>query len=493
MILITIILFSCLKTPLQAQTAGEVIASTIEAMGGLNAWQNIDYIKMTHAGHKYWLEQSENPNGPFITSYEVVEEIRGVWKRQLSRKESTNQFQSKKATTSKVTLNENRGIMKFGERSFPIPFQYRIGYDEWTRYAPERLIFESQNQVLSFEGETLIEGTPHFQVSYTINKLKRTLFINKHTRVLGQAEIETHLPYDIFNYPWGKFVTTIKFSLHWLYPGGIRYPAQWDVHKLGKPYKSITILDVDFSPKVDDTAFAMPAKLPATPDPVLVTDIKLKTSGIEEVAANIKTIPGQWYVGHIVQSDGILVIEGPISSGYNEQHLAFLKKQYPKKPIKAVFITSDAWPHIGGIRPFAADEIPIYTHKLNKEVIENVLSADHSLIPDAYELKKPKTKFKFIEKATLIDDATTPVMILPINGEGGERMIALYFPKQKALYASDLVQYNSRTQEFFSPQYLSELKRIVDSYKLEVKTVFAIHTSPMLWQKVLDSLKAQTK
>lgn len=491
--LFTIIMAACLGQAVQAQQAQEIIQSTIDAMGGMSVWQTIDYIKMKHAGHKYWLEQSENPNGPFITSYEVVEELRGVHKRQLSRKETTHQFQSAKATNTEVVLNDDAGVMKFGERLFPLPYQYRSSFDEWLRYAPERLILESLDQPLHFEGEVLLEGTSHFKISYSVNQLKRTLYINKHTRVLSQAEIESHQPYDVFNYPWGRFVTTIRFSLHWLYPGNIRYPAQWDIYKLGKHFRSSTIFDISFNAQPDAATFKLPDNLPQTPAPQLVSDIPLNVSGKVEVAANISTIPGQWYVGHIVQSDGILIIEGPISSGYNQQHLEFIKQQYPDKSIKAVFATSDAWPHIGGIRAFAANSIPIYTHRLNEEVISNVLNADHSLFPDQYEQKRRKPKFHFIDTPLLIDDENTPVQVIPVNGEGGERMVALYFPRQKVLYASDLVQYNVRSESFFSPQYLSEVKAMVDRHQLDVETVFAMHTAPLAWQKVLDSLKTMTK
>jgi len=476
-----------------AQSATEILDSVIERMGGKKAWQKVDFIRTQHIGHKHWLEQSESPNGPFITSYEVVEELRGVGSQKLHRKENTRQFQSREARDSEVILNGDRGLMKFGQRAFPLPYQLRVGHEEWLRYAPERLIFDATEAILSNEADQDLEGSPHHVLSYTQDKLNVKLFINRHTLVLTQAKIESYQPYDIFNYPWGKFITTIKYSLHWLYAGGFRYPAQWDVYKLGKKFRSTTIVDIDFAPDVAPDTFAIPNDVPPAPAPELVNEIALKTEALVKVAKGIQTIPGMWYVGHIEQEDGILVIEGPISSGYNEQHLAFLKKQYPNKPIKAVFSTSDAWPHLGGIRAFAAGNIPIYTHRLNEPIIRQILQADHSPMPDAYEQNKPEPQFRLVDKAITLDDPDTPVHIIPVNGEGGERMIMLYLPRQKVLYASDLVQYNGRSKNFFSPQYLSEVKQVVDQYQLEVETVFAMHTSPLPWQQVLDALKGFEK
>ncbi len=491
--LIYLVLLVTWVVPIQAQTAQEILQATVKAMGGSEKWDGIDYIRMKHAGHKYWLEQSENPDGPFIASYEVVEETRGVRQYQVHRKETTHQFQSKVARDSEVMINGEKGLMTFSGRSLTMPYQFKTGYDEWMRYAPEQLIFSGLANQSKFEGKVTVEGTEHFLVSFIKDELKHTLYINRHNYLLAQAEIESFLPYDVFNYPWGKFITKIKYSLQWLYPEDIRYPSQWDVYKLGKHFRSITIFDIDFRPKVDEGLFEIPADLPPDRTPVLVDKTPLNTEGIIEVAPGIHTIPGSWYVGHIEQNDGILVIEGPISSGYNAQHLKFLKDKYPNKPIKAVFATSDAWPHVGGIRQFAAQGIPIYTHRLNQEIISNVLKADHSLLPDAYQKSKPTPKFQLIDKEVVIDDPVTPVHILPINGEGGERMIALYFPKQKVLYASDLVQYNGRNGSFFSPQYLSEVKAMVDKHQLDVETVFAMHTSPLPWSKVLEALKNNNK
>lgn len=487
-ILITITLCLCL-TVVKAQDAKSILVDVIRAMGGMDTWKDIRQIQMTHVGHKHWMEQSENPNGPFITSYQVVDETRGVWETMLHRKESTRQFQSAGASETMLVLNEDKGLLKFGDRSFPMPASYRTSYDEWLRYAPERLIFEALNHPLKQEKDAVVEGTPHHVISYQKEGLNHKLFINTNTHLLYQAEIESFLPQDVFNYPWGKFKTTIIYSLQWLYPGEIRYPAQWSIYKLGKLYQSSTITSISFQSELDSDLFEIPENIPALPPAQPVEETTLPIDQITKVADNMYTIPGSWYVGHIIQEDGILIIESPISSGYNAQHLDYLKKQYPDKPIKAVFSTSDAWPHIGGIREFAARKIPIYTHRLNEEIIRKVLDADHSPLPDLYEEARQKPRFKLVDKPVLLDDTETPVQVIPVNGEGGERMIMLYMPKQKILYASDLVQYIARNKSFFSPQYLTEVKAAIDRHGLEVETVFAFHTSPIAYSEILAFLE----
>ncbi len=490
-----ILIFFIAPLAINAQKPEELIKSTLDAMGGLETWRNMKFIQSSQVSHKFWLEQSENPNGPFITSYDQTSEIRGVHERKLWVKKITNQFVSGGFSESQLRINGNNGLMQFGQRAFPMPNQIRVIQDEHLRYSPDNLLLTALEQDLILESEESIDGVSHYKVSFVKDKLKHSLFINKRTHLISQAQIESFLPYDIFNYPWGKFITTIKYSIYWLYPGGIRYPAQWDVSKLDKPYLSTTFLDLQFQAKVDTTLFEIPdsiANVPKPP-PTLVNNLSLPTDRQIEIAKGIHSVPGMWNVGMVVQEDGIVVIEAPISSGYNKKHLELIKSMYPLKKIKAVVVTSDAWPHVGGVREFIAQGIPVYTHFLNEEIINRVANSDHSLMPDSLEKAPKRPIMNLLSEPIQMNDPINPIRLIPINGEGGERMTAIYFPKQNLLYASDLVQYSSRrTKKFFAPQYLSEIKAVVDKYDLSVDTVFAMHMSPIPWTDVLNALESFT-
>lgn len=474
---------------LSSQTTREILLTCIEAMGGEEKWRGIEQVTMRYVGHQYWLEQSESPDGPYLASYITSKEVRAVWQPMLYKVDSSRHFQVKEPSVLEHTLSGTKGAMQFRGRPFPMPPQIKGPLDQWMRYAPEKLIFQAL-ELAKQHKETDLEGIPHYIVSFEVNNLKHKLYINRQTHLLSQAELDTYQPSDLFNYPWGKYMTTVKYNLQWLHPKGFRYPSQWDVYKLGKPYQSITIFDISFQKEIDQQLFKVLEDIPDTPPSTSVNLLPLNTAGEIAVSDHIFTIPGSWYVGHIVQSDGIIVIEAPISSGYSKQHLDFLRKKYPDKPLKVVFATSDAWPHLGGIRAFAAEGLGIYSHKLNRNIINDILKADHSPDPDKYQRTQSALDFNAVSEKVVIDDPITPVEIYPVNGEGGQRMIALYMPRQKVLYASDLIQFAGRNQKvFFAPQYLSEVKALVDRHRLQVETVFAMHTSPIPWKQVTDYLK----
>ncbi len=474
-----------------AQSAREIINSTIQEMGGIEKWKGIKAIKSSLAGHKYWLEQSESPDGPFITSYEITEEIRSVHSNKGSYQTTAYQFASGGVSKTSAVINENNAMVVFGARAIPMPAFFKNLYDEKFRYAPDYLLFIALKSNLKLERDSILNGTPHSVISFSKDSLEHFLYINQHTKMITEARIESFQPYSLYDYPWGKFWTTIKYSLYWLYKGGLRFPAQWDVYKLDKPYLSTTHLSIEFQTAEDNQHFAIPDSIKALPSGPnqLVNEIAFPADMIIEVAKGIHMIPGMWNVGTIVQDDGIFVIEAPISSGYNAKHLDWIKKTYPDKKIKGVITTSDAWPHVGGIRAFISREIPIYGFSLNEEIIRKISIADHSLLPDLQHTLKKEPRFQLISKAIKVDDKHVPIQLIPINGEGGERMISIYFPIQKVLYASDLIQRGSKkTGRFFSLQYLSEVKSVVDKYDLEVETVFAMHLPPTPWQLVSDEL-----
>jgi hypothetical protein len=212
----------------------------------------------------------------------------------------------------------------------------------------------------------------------------------------------------------------------------------------------------------------------------------LNVSQVIEVGKGIFVIPGNWFTGWVEHEDGIVVIEAPISSGYSLQLITEIKKRYPNKKIKGTVVSSDAWPHLGGAREYFSEQIPVYTNALNEQILLRLANADYSPSPDNHQSKKNKPQLRLISKPTTIADKTSPVVFYPIEGEGGERMVAAYFPNQKVLYASDLIQKQGKS--FFFPEYLAEVEALVKRHKLVVETVYAMHTKPIPWKEVTDAL-----
>ncbi len=479
----------CIHFQLYGQGPKKLIMECYSAMGG-KAVDSIKFIKTHYFGHQYWIEQSENPRGPYLTSYIDADEIRSIEDELLYQKTETKHFQAPKPQHVEAIINKNYAAMRFGSNTVPMQALFYDRYRAWLNYCPLKIVKLALHAQLKFGGKINLEGIPHYQIAFVSKELSGQLFINANTFLLTQLEVDTYLPNEYYFSVWGKFKTIIKYTVYSLNSGNIFYPMQWDIFCNGDLYSSYTINELQFLKDTDPTLFEITDDVKQKmQSESLVKDQKLAIESSILVKRGIHMVPGNWNVGWVEQEDGIFILEAPISSWFSRQVMDAVKKQYPKKPIKGVLISSDAWPHLGGAREYFAEGIPIYTHALNKDILMKLSNSDYSIDSDKQQAVKATPIFKFVKNVTTLKDSYNPIMILPIDGEGGERMLAAYIPETKTLYASDLLQYsNPRKKEFFFLEYLNEIRNVVDRNNLQVELVFAMHLMPIPWSEIETAL-----
>lgn len=467
------------------QSALDILNKVIDELGGLKKMDTINYIKKHYNAHKYWVEQSEFHNGPFITSYENVTEINALKKERLYQEVSVKQFQFENSITSKVIINDDKADMVYGEKNYPMPQSYKDEIFTIANYDPIKLTLLALNTSTSnLEKETVnIDDIDCYVIRFTKNQLAYSLYINKNSYLPHQVVIETCLPHENFFSPFGNFNTTIKYSLYHYLKKGMRYPFQWDIYRLGHKWKSVTCDKVEFLNSVESQLFSAKNSSPKIPR---IIDQIGNFDYVKEIDTNVNLLLGQWFVHWIIQDDGILILEAPISSSYSKSIIEHLKKKHPSLPIKGIVVASDAYPHIAGIREYVAQKIPIYTHRNNEKLLNKVIKSHHRTNPDALELNKMKPIYRFIDDKLDIKN----ISLYPINGNAGSKMLMVYKHDAKWLYAADLIQ-KLPDNSFFMPQYLTEVENAVKSNKLEVQKVSAMHLRITKWidiKKYLNSI-----
>ena len=141
--------------------------------------------------------------------------------------------------------------------------------------------------------------------------------------------------------------------------------------------------------RADD--FAIPADLrqSAIVNRKPVTDAPFGSSRrpAQELAPGIFQVPGSWDVVEVRQPDGVAVLEGPLTSSYSVKVLDDVKTRLGAK-VKAVITTSDAWPHIGGLREYAARGIPVLALDLNVPILERLFAARYATFPDTLRSRR---------------------------------------------------------------------------------------------------------
>lgn len=473
--------------------ARAIVRAAVEAMGGEANLRNLRTISYEGIRHSNMLEQSERPSGPWLVVYSQLRELRDLVNGSVRQVSSSRGILFPDWTPERTTVvSSGVAALESNGRWFPGPAFQAQDTEESLMLAPERSLLTALDAPdLRLGQDIVLQDVPHHVVTFTSAGHQCRLFLNASTALPTAAEWIAVHPYGMFSV-WGDVTTRFSFSTWMLEPGGIHYPRQWDIERNGMPYQTLTITKLSLNAAAPDGSFSIPQNIVEAfgKNRVAFDDLALGFGGRAapgELAKEVIKLPGAWDVALVHQTDGVVILEAPVSSGYSSRVIEEARRRFPGVPIKAVVSTSDAWPHAGGVREYVAKGIPLYILDLNKPLIEKLLSAPHRLAPDALARAPKRPDIRIVSGKTTLGSGPNRIELYPIRSESGERMIMAYLTEHRLLYASDLIQ-RMPDGTFFMTQYLSEVADAVAREKLAVDTVFAMHLAPAPWKEITNAI-----
>ena len=337
-----------------------VLRAGLSAQGGEARLRALRTLRVEIIGYRNLLEQSERPQGPYIpellTGSEIHDQQHGRFREETTDAVYPNGEGSEGATAVTVVAD---GIAMRGAGASATPgdgLQVRIAAERLA-LSPERLMITALDAPdLRLEPPVEMQGLGQDVVSFRLDGAPVRLFLNRFT----------HLP-TAFDYsgPWartGFFAYTgdatrrTYLSLWTLTDQGVRLPLQSDIVVNGLPDRTLVVSKLAVDAALPQDAFAIPPAVkaafrPGPPARTLETiPLGSPAAPAQELAPGVVFIPGLWNVTLVRQDDGVVVLDAPISSGYSAQVLAEAARRFPGLRVKAVVSTSDAWPHIAGLR-----------------------------------------------------------------------------------------------------------------------------------------------
>jgi len=498
-VFLTLIVFLVPKNSYPASSemqAADLLHESLRQMGGEDKLRALRTLHFEAAGYRNALEQSERPEGPYIAEYDQISESRDLehhrWKQ-----ETEMRWQVQPAVKLSITVADDAATRSFNNQSAPASRQQVQEAEDELELGPERILLTALAAPdLRFEPDAVLQSVPQRVVDFTWKAVAVRLFLNRYTSLPTAVEWKSAYPSDTFWSTWGDVTTRVYYSLWWLYPGGIHYPRQWDTFRNNLPDRVLTISELTLNPQLPADEFAISADARAgfaKRSTVTADDrpLGLPDRPAVEVAQDVVYIPGAWNTTLVKQSDGIVVIEAPIASGYSAKVIAEAERRWPGIPIKAAISTSDSWPHIAGVREYVARGIPVYALDLNLPILQRLVSAPRTLFPDLLARSPRPADFHAVSEKTVLGDGPNRLELYPIRGETSERQMMVYFPAHKLLYGSDPFQ-KDQAGVYFYPQTVWELKHAVEREKLQVDTFFMMHMGPTAWSD-LDKAAAQVE
>jgi len=469
----------------RTDSARAVVTRAVDALGGEAALRNLSTLQIEAVGHDYFIDQSERPEGPWVTRYVQTSEKRDVsgGRSRLETQQRFLQVPDWAGAGVATIVDADAAAMVRGDRSGPAGRQAFDEGRERIELAPERLLLAALAAPdLATAPDVTVHGIAQRVVTFGWRGRRARLLIDSGDFVPTALEISEQDSFGI----WGTVKRTTYYSLWTLLPGGVRYPLQFDREWNGVSNGSTSIMKIAVNPPIDAAQFAIPdeaKKAFAAAPPSGIPTLKLDPAKRVDVAPGIVQYAGNWNVAFVRQPDGVVVIEAPVGSHYSAQVLDEAAKQYPGVKVKAVITTSDAWPHLGGVREYVARGIPVFALDLNRPILERLLKADYSAKPDALAASPKPPTFTWVSGKTTIGSGETRLELYPIRGENGERMLMAYFPALKVLYTSDEIQ-KQRNGDYFMPEYLLEVRDAIRREHLDVDRIFGFHTAPTPWTEI---------
>jgi glyoxylase-like metal-dependent hydrolase (beta-lactamase superfamily II) len=470
----------------ESKSAKQCVELALDAMGGREQLQQLKNVRLQNISHTLLMEQSYR-QAPFITSYE-----RGTttvdFANQRLRTEAKITWPEADANQSDfetvLIVGTEGGVSPSKEGDSPCGLSELAAARQILALGPERLLLTASVAAdLRFEAPETVRSTAHAVVAFTWQKIPVRVLLNPFNHL--PDALETTQEFQDFWYFWGDVRQRIYFD-NWKLVQGITYPTNLVEERNGVVWSSTQALNVEFNIPIEEKAFAMDAKAAKQSGGSPGWNRPFHAGKATTLAPGVDLFLGSWNSTIVKQPDGIVILEAPISGLYAEGVIEEVKKRYPGEPVKAVLSTSDSWPHTGGVRAAVAQGLPLYILDLNEPLLDKMMSAPHTLDPDALENSKgSKTPiWKVVSGKEDIGSGENRVELYPLRGASTERQYMVYFPESRLLYASDTLAMNG-DGTLYDPELMLEVVQAVKRANLKVDTVFAMHQGPMPWDQIV--------
>jgi len=471
------------------QSALQCAQLAMDAMGGRERLEQLKSIRLQNIGHTLLMEQSYR-QAPFIASYSRdVTTLDLANQRMLTVAHSVWPESDLNQADADATLivTPAGGVVRRGGQDGPCGAANLDAAREALALGPESVLLTATSaQDLHYADAETLRSTEHTVLAFTWNGIPVRVLLNRFNHL--PDAVETTEEFRDFWFYWGDVRQRVYFD-NWRWVGGVEYPSNQVTERNGSVWNSTQALDIAFNAPVDERDFAMDAKVGTMSVGMQgLKAVPFSAGQDKSLAEGIDLYIGPWNTTIVKQADGVVILETPIAAKFTEGILAEAKKRYPDVVVKAVLSTSDSWPHVGGVRVDVAQGLPVYILALNEPLLERMVTAPHTIDPDAEETAKKAPQWKIVTEKMEIGTGANRMVLYPLQGASTERQYMVYFPERKLLYASDTLVVNA-DHTIYDPELTHEVEQAVEREHLVVETVYAMHQAPVAWSDVVQMLQ----
>lgn len=362
------------QTPDPAAVA--VLDTAIERMGGAAALRGVARVRLEMMTQ--WLRTSFDgrPYSDF-PSYERHSDLRdygrAAWR-------NTRSFTLAAAAPRYVTdvVVGDVAIRDFGTGFSPLNVAYVDERRELFALTPDRTVLLFRDAAdLHALADTTIDGMAHARVGGTIDRFPAVLHLRRSDGLPAMLRFRAAQANDFGLTQWGEMDVEVWYSNWAAYPGRITIPTQWDVSRVGRPYKRMTVLAATFNPEATPDSFPLTDSLRAA---FLATasrpmhDVALDSARAVDPRVVAFNSPLGAPVGAVRLGDAWVLLEVGRTALNADRALEWLRRHEPGARIAAA-VVSTPFAGSGGVLAMLRERIPVHVAPLAQPVIDGILRA----------------------------------------------------------------------------------------------------------------------
>jgi len=425
-------------------TAASIVDTAIARMGGLPALQGIKTVRYHLAIQ--WLNPNfdarpyrDSPSYEFDTDYRDYDAR--IWRNTRHFSRGAGWLEYLDLVVDTVAARQGPNLT----RSIPTPAGVVDGWApldiayiderrELFALTPDRLVLALKNaRDLSSHADTLIGGIRHVAVSGTVEGYPMTAFFRQTDGMLALARYHADESNDYGLAPWGPMDVEVWYSV-WQRDGDGRayLPRQWDIARVGRAYKRITVLDVAFDSTMSADSLTLSASVR---DAYLkyarkpMADLPLDSASF---AANgrmaLFNTPGAPRAAVKIGAEWFLLEPGNLP--LNAERAAAWLAEHDKGSRVAGAMVSREWP-MGGAAWVARSKLPIYLAPADAQGLKTSLA----------NFGAPVTSMHVVSAGQWIRTSSAPrdsAWVEPVDVPSTSRAMLIFVPSMKWIYSSGI-------------------------------------------------------
>lgn len=452
--------------------ARQVLDAAVVAIGGSEALQAVETVKLRLQGEMWPRLQMATPEPPFQPN-QFDELLLFDLKNNrllLEQQGSGGGFEFQNKTVLKAGEGTNYDFRARTITPIPAAQTSQQQFVQYYRRLPNLILRQALDRAVSLRylGEDDFDGRKHSVITFVMPDTQQVaLYVDAKTNLLSKYEL-------IFTDPLtGDDASEIIFA-DYASSGKLKAPRTW-VWRLAGDIQAKYKVAAEFNVPVSEKSFEVAAEgfAKVSPPPqILEANVEKLADGVFV----IQNVAGQNQNTLAVEfKDYVLAVEAPGSSAGADNVIRRIKEVIPAKPIRYIAMTHHHGDHIGGLRSFIAEGAAVVTTRTNRGVVERMAAAPQN---DRLAGNPRKPEFVLLENGRRsFSDGQRTVELIDIGPNPHAReMVIAYLPKERIVFQGDLFFVPNNDAPIGPPQATTlSFARKLKEIGLEVDRIASVH------------------